>query len=98
MHACACCVCDMIKAHGQCDCCEAMHSCMYVYQCMTKVYCHCDCCEAMHACVGVCVLAYAYGESCEAMHACIRVCVWVCTRRMLTVTAARRCMHVWEII
>ena len=32
------------------------------------------------------------------MHACVGVNVWACTRRMLTVIAARRCMHVWESV
>ena len=52
--------------------------------------------QAMHACLGVCVWAYAHGDWCEAMHACVGVCVWACTRRVLTVIGARRCMHVWE--
>ena len=35
---------------------------------------------------------YAHGDCRKAMHVYIRVCVWACTRRMLTVIAARRCM------
>jgi hypothetical protein len=38
--------------------------------------------------------AYAHGDCCEAMHACVGVRVWACTRRMLTVIAARRCKYV----
>jgi hypothetical protein len=42
--------------------------------------------------------AHTHGDCCEAMHARVGVCVWACTRRMLTVIAARRCMHVWECV
>jgi hypothetical protein len=37
-------------------------------------------------------------DCCEAMHACVHACVYVCTRRMLTLIAVRRCMHVWECV
>jgi hypothetical protein len=37
--------------------------------------------------------AHAQGDCCEAMHACVGVCIWACTRRMLRVIAARRCMR-----
>jgi hypothetical protein len=66
-----------------------------------KAHAHCDCCEAMHACACcVCDMnkAHAQGDCCEAMHACGCVCVLLCTRRMVTVIAARRCMHVWECV
>jgi hypothetical protein len=46
-------------------------------------------------CGSVCFCLYkapAHCVCCEAMHACVGVCVWVCTRRMLTFLAARRCM------
>jgi hypothetical protein len=59
----------------------------------SHMYAHSDCCEAMHACACcVCGMnkAHAHGDCCEAMHACVRVCVSACTRRMLTVIAARR--------
>jgi hypothetical protein len=36
--------------------------------------------------------AHAHCDCCKAMHACVGVCVWACTRCMLTVIAARRCM------
>jgi hypothetical protein len=39
--------------------------------------------------------AHAHCDCCEAMHACVEVCVWDWSRRMLTVIAARRCMHVF---
>jgi hypothetical protein len=42
--------------------------------------------------------AHAHCECCEAMHACIGVCVQACIRRMLTVNAARRCMHALECV
>ena len=66
-----------------------------------EAHAHCDCCEAMHACA--CCLcgmnkAHAHCDCCEAMHACVGVCVWACARRMLTVIAARRCMHVWKCV
>ena len=38
--------------------------------------------------------AHTHGDCCEAMHACVGVCVWACTRRILTVIAAKQCMHV----
>ena len=47
--------------------------------------------------VVLCVLmhkAHGDGDCCEAMHAFVGVCVSACTRRMLTVIAARRCMRV----
>ena len=68
---------------------------------LRAAYAQSDCCEAMHAGAFVCVLkdkAHAYGDCCEAMHACVGVCVFACTRRMVTVIAARRCMHVWECV
>jgi hypothetical protein len=52
-------------------------------------------------CFCLCVLmhkVHAHGDCCEAMHACVGVCVWACTRRMVTVIAARRCMRVWECV
>jgi hypothetical protein len=55
----------------------------------------------MHACACLCVVmhkAHAHGDCCEAMHACVGVCVWACTRRMVTVIAARRCMRVCECV
>ena len=42
--------------------------------------------------------AHAHCDWCEAMHACVGVSVFACTRRMLTVIAARRCMHVSECV
>ena len=42
--------------------------------------------------------AYAHGDWCEAMHGCVGVSVFACTRRMVTVIAARRCMDVWECV
>ena len=36
--------------------------------------------------------ACCHGDCCEAMHACVGMCVWACTRRMLTVIAARQGM------
>jgi hypothetical protein len=62
------------KAHGHCDCCQAMHACACLCVLVHKAHAHCDCCQAMHVCVGICVL--------------------VCTRRMVTVIAARQCMFV----
>jgi hypothetical protein len=62
---------------------------------------HGDWCEAMHWCACLYVLmpeAHAHGDCCEAMHACVGVCVLACTRRMATVIAARRCMHVLECV
>jgi hypothetical protein len=38
------------KAHGHCDCCEAMHRCACLCALVHKAHGHCDCCEAMHAC------------------------------------------------
>jgi len=45
-------------------------------------------------CLGL-VKAHAHCDCCEAMHACVFVRVWACTRRMLTVIAVRRYMHVF---
>ncbi len=36
------------KAHGDCDCCEAMHACMEVCVLVHKAHGQCDFCEAMH--------------------------------------------------
>ncbi len=61
----------------------------------------CDCCESMHACACLCVVVHkghCHCDCCEAMHACVHACVYVCTRRMLTLIAARRCIHVWECV
>jgi len=66
-----------------------------------KAHAHCDCCEVMHVCACLCALVHkvhAHCDRCEAMHACVGVYVWACARRMVTVIAARRCMHVWECV
>jgi hypothetical protein len=58
---------------------------------------HGDWCEAMHWCACLYVLmpeAHAHCDCCETMHACVGVSVWACTRRMLTVIAARQCVRV----
>jgi hypothetical protein len=52
-------------------------------------------------CGNVCFALYqvhAHCDCCQAMHACVGVCVLLCIRCMLTVIAARRCMHVWECV
>jgi len=104
MHACMCgSVClGLCKAHADGDCCEAMHACVGVCVLMQKAHGHCDCCEAMHACVGVCVWACARRmltcDCCEGMHACAFLCVLMKAWCLLTVIAARRCMHVWECV
>ena len=83
----------MHKAHAHCDCCEEMHACTCLCLVIQEAHAHYDCCEAMHLCACLCVLvhkAHAHCDCCEAVHAC----VGVCTRRMLTVIAARLCIHV----
>ena len=91
MHACVGVCLGLYKAHAHGDCCEAMHVCACLCVHMNEAYAHGDCCKAMHACAswcaheqGVCSRWLLRGNAC--------VCVWVCTRRMLTVIAARLCM------
>jgi hypothetical protein len=76
MHACACCVCDMNKAHGHCDCCEAMRACVGG----VCVWSHgqCDCCEAMQACACLCVLVHEAHGHCDCCDACMCV-LFVCS-------------------
>ncbi len=53
----------LYKAHGHCDCCDAMYAFVQVFFCSHMAYAHGDCCEAMHACVRVCVgLCKAHGH------------------------------------
>ena len=55
----------------------------------------------MRVCGSECLGLYkvhAHCDCCEAMHACVGVCAWACRKRMLTVIAARRCMHVLECV
>jgi hypothetical protein len=68
---------------------------------LCKAHAHGDCCEAMNVCGSMCLglyKAHAHCDCCEVMHACVGVCVWDCTRRMLTVIGARRCMRVLEYV
>ncbi len=54
----------------------------------------------MHGSVGVCSLmhkAHGHCDCCEVMHVPLLVCVFLCTRRMVTVIAARRCMCVLSV-
>ena len=70
MHACACCICDMNKAHAHCDCCEAMYACVGVCVWLVKG----DCCEAMNACVGVCMVTLIAVRLCmQCMFAVVSV-------------------------
>ena len=69
------CVCRSVclglnKAHGHCDCCEAMHACACACLCVFihEAQGHCDCCNAMCAC-SFCVCmsqVYARSHGCEA--------------------------------
>jgi hypothetical protein len=74
---------------------------MYVHEKGLLLLQGCACmCECVNKVYALCQMykAYAHGDCCEAMHACVGVCVWACTRRMVTVIAARRCMHMWEFL
>jgi hypothetical protein len=52
------CVFGLVKAHGHCDCCEAMHVCACLCALAHKAHGHCDWCETMHACFLSCVFLF----------------------------------------
>jgi hypothetical protein len=57
--------------------------------------------SAIHLkCFVVCTRTRHHFHCCKDMHVCmyVGVYVWACTRRLLTVIGARRCMHLWECV
>jgi hypothetical protein len=98
MHACVCLFCLWLlvhKAHGDCDCCEAIHVCACLCVVVHEAFGHCDCCEAMHACVE-CVFRFVEGICSRWLWTRAFVLRVLVNEYMLTVIASRRCMHVLE--